>query len=132
MTYSEKVPLNQALKKEPNANVPDELKDKEELQEKPSVADTQEEADALRIPPDPTIPTGILSVIIHQINNCTSFTSLLYVALNTHSSHQKWNDKISKATLDHAKGKEDKTPPSPLKKGRTCPIPTARSLSTTI
>lgn len=73
VSYSEKAPLNQALKKEPNANVPDEFKDKEELQEKPSVADTQEEADALRIPPDPSIPTGILSVIIHQINNCTFF-----------------------------------------------------------
>ena len=43
----------------------------EELQDKPSVADTQAEADALRIPPDPSIPSGILSVIIHQINNRT-------------------------------------------------------------
>lgn len=68
---SEKTPLNQALKKDASANVPEGLKDKEELQDKPSVADTQAEADALRIPPDPSIPSGILSVIIHQINNCT-------------------------------------------------------------
>jgi hypothetical protein len=61
--------LNQKLKQAPNANVPDELKDKTDLQEKPTIADTQEEADALRIPPDPAIPTGVLSVIIHQINN---------------------------------------------------------------
>ncbi|KAI0826298.1 hypothetical protein BC629DRAFT_1605012 [Irpex lacteus] len=67
--YYEKVPLNQDLKKDANANVPEGLKDKKELQDKPSVADTQAEADALRIPPDPAIPTGILSIIIHQINN---------------------------------------------------------------
>ncbi|THG95827.1 hypothetical protein EW026_g5890 [Hermanssonia centrifuga] len=67
--YFTKAPLNQALKKEPNVNVPAEIKGNKQAQEQPSIADTQAEADALRTPPDPTIPTGILSVMIHQINN---------------------------------------------------------------
>ena len=32
-------------------------------------AQPQEQSDALHSPPDPEIPTGILSVMIHQINN---------------------------------------------------------------
>lgn len=68
--HSEKAPLNQALKKEENPNVPDVIKDKKESQEQPTVADSKDEADALRIPPDSNTPSGILSVIIHQINNC--------------------------------------------------------------
>lgn len=70
--FSEKAPLNKSLKKEPNANVPAELKDKKQAHEEPTIADTQEEADALRTPPDPAVPSGILSVMIHQINNRTS------------------------------------------------------------
>ena len=66
------MPLNKALKKEESPNVPKEVKDKNErVQDKPTMADTQEEADALRTPPDPSIPSGVLSVIIHQINNRT-------------------------------------------------------------
>jgi hypothetical protein len=73
---SEKVPLNKALKKEESPNVPQVAKEKSEsIQEKPTVADSQEEADALRTPPDPSIPSGVLSVIIHQINNCTWYFS---------------------------------------------------------
>ncbi|KAJ3523496.1 hypothetical protein NM688_g8720 [Phlebia brevispora] len=71
--YYEKVPLNKALQKDQNANVPDEIKGKEQTHEKPTVADTQEQADALTTPPDPSIPTGILSVIVHQINNRACF-----------------------------------------------------------
>ncbi|TFK47021.1 hypothetical protein OE88DRAFT_1666844 [Heliocybe sulcata] len=68
--YFEKMPLNKALKRDdPQPNVPDVIKDKKQVQETPTVADSQEEADALMTPPDPNIPTGILSVIIHQINN---------------------------------------------------------------
>ncbi|KAK7679647.1 hypothetical protein QCA50_017359 [Cerrena zonata] len=67
--YFEKAPLNQALKREENPNVPDVVKDKKQAQEQPTVADSQEEADALRTPPDLNVPSGILSVIIHQINN---------------------------------------------------------------
>lgn len=72
---SEKAPLNQELKKgEKNVNVPKEIADKKEAQEQPTVADNQAEADALRIPPDPNVPSGILSVIIHQINNRAHLT----------------------------------------------------------
>lgn len=70
LCYSEKVRLNKALKKEESPNVPAEVKERhEQIQEKPTVADTQEEADALRTPPDPSIPSGVLSIIVHQINN---------------------------------------------------------------
>lgn len=62
--------MNKALKKEESPNVPAEVKERhEQIQEKPTVADTQEEADALRTPPDPSIPSGVLSIIVHQINN---------------------------------------------------------------
>lgn len=66
---SEKAPLNKDLKKEENPNLPDVIKDNKQSQEQATVADSQEEADALRTPPDPNIASGILSVIIHQINN---------------------------------------------------------------
>jgi Ca2+-dependent lipid-binding protein len=67
--YYEKSALNQALKKEPNANVPKEIKEEPKAQETGTVADSKDELDALRIPPDANCPSGILSVIIHQINN---------------------------------------------------------------
>lgn len=56
-------------KGEKNINAPKEVKDKVADQEEPTVADSKDEADALRIPPDPEVPSGILSIIIHQINN---------------------------------------------------------------
>jgi hypothetical protein len=67
--YYEKAALNQGLKKEASPNVPKEIKDKPEAQEAGTVADSKDELDALRIPPDVNVPSGILSVIIHQINN---------------------------------------------------------------
>lgn len=67
--FYEKAPLNKDLKKEENPNLPDVIKDNKQSQEQATVADSQEEADALRTPPDPNIASGILSVIIHQINN---------------------------------------------------------------
>lgn len=70
MYFSGKAPLNQALKKDENSNVPPEMRTNEKVQEQPTVADSKVEADALRIPPDPNVPSGILSVVIHQINNC--------------------------------------------------------------
>jgi hypothetical protein len=67
---SEKAALNQGLKKgEKNVNVPKEIQNEKQSQEQPTAADNKDEADALRIPPDPNVPSGILSVIIHQINN---------------------------------------------------------------
>jgi Ca2+-dependent lipid-binding protein len=68
--YYEKSALNQDLKKEPSPNVPKEVKEKDpKTREEGTVADTQDEKDALRVPPDPAVPSGVLSVIIHQINN---------------------------------------------------------------
>lgn len=72
--YYEKVPLNPKLRTKLGANeqVPKEVKEKqgeEELKPQPSPADDPKDADALTIPPDPKYPSGILSVIIHQINN---------------------------------------------------------------
>jgi hypothetical protein len=69
--YYPKIPLNQKLRiEEPGTGKPKEVKDKVEMQqEEGTIADTKDELDVLRIPPDPNVPTGILSVIIHQINN---------------------------------------------------------------
>ena len=58
---SDKMPLNTSLKSE---------KSQSPTQAQATVADTQAEADVLTTPPDPNVPSGILSVIIHQINNC--------------------------------------------------------------
>ena len=77
-TNSDKAPLNKALKNEESPNAPTEIKDRhEQIQDKPTIADTQEEADALRTPPDPSIPSGVLSVIVHQINNRRLFSTSL-------------------------------------------------------
>ena len=69
LSPSEKAPLNPELKKEGRSSATEAVKGDTHVQEKATIADTQEEADALRIPPDPNVPSGILSVIIHQINN---------------------------------------------------------------
>lgn len=78
MIASDKMPFNKALNQRENDNVAPELKEKVEAQDQPTSADTQAEADALSTPPDPDVPTGILSVIIHQINNRTFVFSLYY------------------------------------------------------
>ena len=69
--YFDKVKLNQDLKQEAGTNkaLPKQLENKPELQQEGTAVDTQEEKDALKIPPDPKYPSGILSVIVHQINN---------------------------------------------------------------
>ncbi|KAK4055259.1 hypothetical protein OIV83_000541 [Microbotryomycetes sp. JL201] len=72
VAYYEKAKLNSALKKDASVdhNVPKELQELPELKPKaPPAADTAEEADVTRTPPDPRFPAGILSVVIHQINN---------------------------------------------------------------
>ncbi|KAH8101901.1 hypothetical protein BXZ70DRAFT_932402 [Cristinia sonorae] len=67
--YYEKNPLNTSLKKEEPTDVTQAVKENKPVQEQATVADNQAETDALSTPPDPNIPSGILSVIIHQINN---------------------------------------------------------------
>jgi Ca2+-dependent lipid-binding protein len=50
-----------------NVNLPKELKDKAELQDEKGAIDTPEEDAVLHTPPDPLWPSGILSVVVHQI-----------------------------------------------------------------
>jgi len=50
-------------------NLPKELKDKKELQDDKGSLDTAEEKAVVFTPPDPLWPSGILSVVVHQIVN---------------------------------------------------------------
>ncbi|KAM3065316.1 hypothetical protein ACMFMF_011254 [Clarireedia jacksonii] len=52
-----------------DVNLPDQLKDKEELQDPKGSIDNSEEDAVVHTPPDPLWPSGICSVIIHQIVN---------------------------------------------------------------
>lgn len=73
------MPFNQSLSnQDPAPEIPAGVAEgtKEEMKEKPTVADTQVEKDALTVAPDLDVPTGVLSVIVHQINNREHFTSL--------------------------------------------------------
>ncbi|KAH8835959.1 hypothetical protein DL96DRAFT_1809735 [Flagelloscypha sp. PMI_526] len=78
--YYDKMPFNQSLAldaKEKKAQATEEapgpvaqVEERENIEEnKPTIADTKVERDALNVPPDPEVPMGILSVIVHQINN---------------------------------------------------------------
>jgi Ca2+-dependent lipid-binding protein len=50
-----------------NVNLPKELKDKKELQDDKGAIDNAEEDAVVHTPPDPLWPSGILSVVVHQI-----------------------------------------------------------------
>ncbi|KAL8346560.1 hypothetical protein RB598_000453 [Gaeumannomyces tritici] len=50
-------------------NLPKELRDKEELQDDKGVLETSEEEAVVTTPPDPLWPSGIVSVVVHQIVN---------------------------------------------------------------
>ena len=50
-----------------NVNLPRELKDKKELQDDKGSLDNSEEDAVVHTPPDPLWPSGILSVVVHQI-----------------------------------------------------------------
>jgi Ca2+-dependent lipid-binding protein len=50
-------------------NLPKELRDKEELQDDKGAIDSAEEDAVVHTPPDPLWPSGILSVVVHQIVN---------------------------------------------------------------
>lgn len=52
-----------------NPSLPDSLKDKPELQDDKGVLDNDEENAVVHTPPDPLWPSGVCSVIIHQIVN---------------------------------------------------------------
>jgi len=50
-------------------NLPNELRDKKELQDDKGSLETAEEDAVVHTPPDPLWPSGILSVVVHQIVN---------------------------------------------------------------
>lgn len=70
VAFYDKAPFNERLNRQVNHELPAEIRNRPELQDKSSSkADTKSESDALNIPPDPSYPAGILSIIVHQINN---------------------------------------------------------------
>lgn len=50
-----------------NTDLPKELADKPELQDEKGAIDTQEEDAVIHTPPDPLWPSGVLSIVVHQI-----------------------------------------------------------------
>ncbi|KAI5457322.1 hypothetical protein BGZ63DRAFT_457348 [Mariannaea sp. PMI_226] len=48
-------------------NLPKELSDKPELQEEKGVVESKEEDAVIHTPPDPLWPSGVLSIVVHQI-----------------------------------------------------------------
>ncbi|KAM0323042.1 hypothetical protein ACHAQA_009141 [Verticillium albo-atrum] len=50
-----------------DVNLPQELKNKKELQDDKGAIDTAEEDSVVHTPPDPLWPSGILSIVVHQI-----------------------------------------------------------------
>lgn len=52
-----------------NPSLPESLKDKPELQDDKGVLDNDEENAVVHTPPDPLWPSGVCSVIVHQIVN---------------------------------------------------------------
>ncbi|EPE35263.1 C2 (Calcium/lipid-binding, CaLB) [Glarea lozoyensis ATCC 20868] len=50
-------------------NLPDQLKDKKELQDEKGAIDNADEDAVVHTPPDPLWPSGICSVVVHQIVN---------------------------------------------------------------
>jgi hypothetical protein len=71
VAYYDKAKLNPDLKMAPGIdhNLPKELQDRDELKVETMAIDSAEEADVTRTPPDPKFPSGVLSIIVHQINN---------------------------------------------------------------
>jgi len=52
-----------------DVNLPDQLKDKKELQDDKGTLDNADEDAVVHTPPDPLWPSGVCSVIVHQIVN---------------------------------------------------------------
>jgi hypothetical protein len=52
-----------------NLAVPEEIRHREEFQDDKGVVTTQHEIDVTTTPPDPSLPTGICSILIHQVDN---------------------------------------------------------------
>lgn len=52
-----------------DVDIPKEIRDRAEFQDDKGVVTTQQEVDVTTTPPDPSLPTGICSILIHQIDN---------------------------------------------------------------
>ena len=52
-----------------NVAVPEEIRHREEFQDDKGTITTQYEVDVTTTPPDPSLPTGICSILIHQVDN---------------------------------------------------------------
>lgn len=52
-----------------DVSIPEEIRHREEFQDDKGVVTTQQEVDVTTTPPDPSLPTGICSILIHQIDN---------------------------------------------------------------
>ncbi|RDW56363.1 hypothetical protein BP5796_13238 [Coleophoma crateriformis] len=50
-------------------SVPEEIRDRAEFQDDKGIVTTQQEIDVTTTPPDPSLPTGICSILVHQIEN---------------------------------------------------------------
>ena len=50
-------------------NVPDSIRDRPEFQDDKGTVTTQHEIDVTTTPPDPSLPTGICSILIHEVRN---------------------------------------------------------------
>jgi hypothetical protein len=52
-----------------NVTIPEEIRHREEFQDDKGTVTTQHEIDVTTTPPDPSLPTGICSLLIHQAEN---------------------------------------------------------------
>lgn len=52
-----------------DVNVPEEIRHRDEFSDDKGTVTTQQEIDVTTTPPDPSLPTGICSILIHQIDN---------------------------------------------------------------
>jgi hypothetical protein len=52
-----------------DVSIPEEIRHRSEFDDDKGVVTTQQEVDVTTTPPDPSLPTGICSILIHQIDN---------------------------------------------------------------
>jgi len=89
-----------------DVNLPDQLKDKKELQDEKGSLDNAEEDAIVHTPPDPLWPSGICSIIVHQIVN------LEYQNLQGSEGNRKGREFEPAQESDENKEEEHKKLPS--------------------
>lgn len=52
-----------------DVSVPEDIRHRPEFEDDKGVVTTQQEVDVTTIPPDPSLPSGICSILIHQVDN---------------------------------------------------------------